>query len=154
MSNSSRFFTYGRFVLLVMVALLFTACGGGGSTQTGQTPGAPATASSFTTTLKTTDGDYVIQFNVTPNRLGTNTFTVQVNDASSGKPDSHVTAQLSLTMLTMDMGTQTSPLQADGQGKFSAQGELSMNGKWEVRIILHSSNSALHEATVTLTTSA
>ena len=147
MSNSSRFFKRGIFVLLFMVALLFAACGGG----SGQAPGATA-ASSFTTTVKTTDGAYVIQFGVTPNHLGTNTFTVQVNDASSGKPDPTVTAQLSLTMLTMDMGTQTSPLQANGQGKFSAQGELSMNGKWEVRIILHSSNSVLHEATVTLTT--
>lgn len=152
MRHRKRLCTCGGFALLLIVALLCAACGSGGA-QSGQgQPSATPVGSAFTTTVKTTDGAYIIQFGVTPNHLGTNTFTVQINDASTGKLATNVTAQLALTMLDMDMGTQTAPLQSSGQGKFSAQGQLSMSGRWEVRILVHSSNSALHEATVTLNT--
>jgi len=135
-------------LLLVCVVMLLTAC------STGGTQGPPTGAAVFHTTLKTTDGQYVIQFSVTPNRLGLNVFTVGVEDASSGKPTSSIQVQLATTMLDMDMGTDRVDLPPNGHGQYSAQGTLSMVGRWEIRILLRTPDATLHQATVELNTSA
>jgi hypothetical protein len=136
----------GIALFLALGLVLLAACGGGSAAQS--TSG----SSSFHTTTKTSDGMFQVQFSVSPDQSGTNTFTVSVTNASSGKPASNVNARLSTTMLTMDMGTDELALQSNGQGKFSAQGELAMSGKWEIHVLLRTPDNSLHEAIVKFTT--
>jgi hypothetical protein len=46
-------------------------------------------------------------------------------------------AQLSTTMLDMDVGSDEIGLQPNGHNQYSAQGTLSMAGHLEIRILLH-----------------
>jgi len=102
----------------------------------------------FNTTVKTTDSKFTIMLNVNPNRFGTNIFTVSVVDNSTGKPTTNVGVSLYTTMLDMDMGTDTVNLLPDGQGHFSASGDLSMGGNYQIRIQIRTPNNTLHEARV------
>lgn len=131
----------GSIVLLLSVFL--SACSGSSSTP-----------SSFQTTTRTSDGMFQIQFIVTPDHSGLNTFTVKVADASSGKAATNIQVRLTTTMLDMDMGTNTVNLQSNGQGSYSAQGELSMNGDWQIGVQVRTPDNVLHKATVNLSTSA
>ena len=135
-------------LLLIGTVVLLAAC----TSTTGSTPSPPTATAAFHTTLKTTDGQFVVQFSVTPNRLGLNVFTVGVEDAGSGKPAPTMQTQLSTTMLDMDMGTDQVDLQPNGHGQYSAQGTLSMAGHWEMRILLRTPDATLHEASVELDT--
>jgi copper transport protein len=110
-----------------------------------------APAKPFITTVKTTDNQFTINLTVSPNRFGTNVFTVSVLD-SHGAPDTRVGVSIYTTMLDMDMGTDTVNLQPDGKGHFSAQGDLSMSGNWKLRIEIRTVESTLHEATVQMLT--
>ena len=149
MTSIHRLSTIGGIVLLLIGAVaLLAACDTGGATQKPQTG-----AAAFHTTLKTTDGQFVIQFSVTPNRLGLNIFTVGVEDASSGKPAPSLQVRLATTMLDMDMGTDQVDLQPDGHGQYSAQGTLSMVGHWYIRILLRTPDAMLHQASLKLATS-
>ncbi len=134
-------------VLLISAVVLLAACSAAGST-----PSAPTEVAAYHTTLKTTDDQFVVQFSVTPNRLGLNVFTVGVEDASSGNPAPTMQAELSTTMLDMDMGTDQIDLQPHGHGEYSAQGALSMAGHWEIRILLRTPDATLHEASVEINT--
>lgn len=140
----------GSLVLLVCTLMLLAACSSGGNAQTPST-GAPST---FHTTLKTSDGMFLIQLSVTPDRLGLNTFMVNVDAASSGKPATNLQVQLSTTMLDMAMGTDLLDLPSGGNGHYSAQGDLSMSGHWEIHILLRTPDATLHQASVELDTSA
>jgi len=102
----------------------------------------------FNTTVKTTDSKFTIMLNVNPNRFGTNVFTVSVVDNSTGKPTTNVGVSLYTTMLDMDMGTDTVNLLPDGKGHFSASGDLSMGGNYQIRIQIRTPNNTLHEARV------
>ena len=134
-------------LLLISTVVLLAAC-----STTGSVPSTPTETAAFHSTLKTTDGQFVIQFSVTPNKLGLNDFIVGVQDASNGKPAPTMQVQLSTTMLDMDMGTDEIGLQPNGHGRYSAQGTLSMAGHWEIRILLHTQDSTLHEASVEIDT--
>jgi copper transport protein len=134
----------GVALLLICIVMLLAACSSGGVTQTPT----PTESTAFHDTLKTTDGQFMLQLSVTPNRLGLNVFTVSVEDVSTGKPLSGVQVQLATTMLDMDMGTDRVVLQSKGNGQYSAQGTLSMEGHWQIRILLRTPDSALHEASV------
>lgn len=140
----------GRLLLLIGAVGLLAACDAGGSART---PTATVAKTGFHATLKTTDGQFVVQFSVTPNRLGLNVFTVVVQDASSNKPVPGLQVQLTTTMLDMDMGTDEMSLPPDGQGQYSAQGTLSMGGHWEIGILLRT-QSGLHKTSVELATAA
>ncbi len=106
----------------------------------------------FSETVPTQDGKYKVTLEVNPNRFGTNVFTVSVVDHATGKPVTNVGVVLFTTMLDMDMGTQSVNLVPDGKGHFSASGELSMSGDWQIRIAIRTPDGTLHEATVKLTT--
>lgn len=116
----------------------------------GQQPGA-SPIKPFVTTVKTTDNKYTIKLNVSPNRFGTNVFTVTVLD-SKGAVDSNVGVSIYTTMLDMDMGTDTVNLQPDGKGNFSSEGDLSMSGHYDVRIQIRTPDNTLHEADVKMFT--
>ena len=108
----------------------------------------------FATTVKTTDGKFSVKLNVTPNQSGTNVFTVTVLDAGTGQSVTDGAVSLSTSMPNMPaMGTDTFNLHPDGKGHFSAAGDFSMGGPWQIHVQLHAPDGALHEATVTLVTS-
>ncbi|MBV9708297.1 MAG: copper resistance protein CopC [Chloroflexi bacterium] len=101
----------------------------------------------FTTTVKTQDGKFTVTLNVNPNHLGSNVFTATVRD-SKGAIDTNVGVSLYTTMLDMDMGTDSINLQPDGKGHFSASGDLSMSGDWQIRIEIRTPDNTLHEVNV------
>ena len=142
--------TIGRLVLLLVgLGFLLAACNTGGSTSTSATS-TPTTA--FHTNAKTSDGMFSLQFSVTPNNLGPNAFTVSVEDANSKKTVTDLTVQLTTTMLDMNMGTDSIPLQSNGNGHYSAQGQLSMSGNWEIGIQIRTPDKTLHETRIKLYT--
>ncbi|HZR44477.1 MAG TPA: FixH family protein, partial [Ktedonobacteraceae bacterium] len=100
---------------------------------------------------KTSDKLFTVKVTVSPNRFGTNVFTVTVLD-SKGVQDTNVGVSIYTTMLDMDMGTDTVNLQPDGKGNFKANGDLSMGGNWQLRIEVRTPDFKLHEATVKLFT--
>ncbi len=148
---SSRLMSVLRWESLLGVAIILcsgmlTVFAGTLSPATAQTQ--PTTQSKpFHTTVLTTDHTFTVEFDVSPNRFGTNLFMVSVLD-SKGIPDTHVAVSLTTTMLDMDMGTNRITLQPDGKGHLSAQGVLSMGGNWQIRILIRTPDGTLHIATV------
>jgi len=136
----------------VLLALAVLLCVGVLSAFTGTLPPIRAgQAHPFATTVKTTDGKFAVKLTVTPNQSGTNVFTVIVLDASTNTAVTESGVTLSATMPNMVwMGTDTIPLQPDGKGHFSATGDFSMGGTWQLRVQLRAPDGTLHEATVTL----
>jgi copper transport protein len=106
----------------------------------------------FNTSVRTTDNKFTVTLNVNPNRFGTNVFTVTIVDNSTHKTTTNVGVALYTTMLDMAMGTDNVNLLPDGKGHFSASGDLSMAGDWQIRIQIRTPDNTLHEATVKLVT--
>ena len=102
----------------------------------------------FNTSFQTTDDKFTVTLNINPNRFGTNVFTVSVVDNKTHAPTTSVGVSLYTTMLEMDMGTDSINLLPDWKGHFSANGDLSMSGHWQVRIQIRTSDNTLHEAKV------
>jgi copper transport protein len=151
MASFYRWSPIGRsLLLLIIAAVLLSACATGGTAV----QVSPTRAAAFQTSVKTTDGQFVIQLSVTPNRLGLNVFTVEVQNTQSGKPMPNLQVRLTTTMLDMNMGTDLIDLLPDGQGQYRAQGTLSMGGHWEIRLLLRTPDTTLHQASVKLDTSA
>ena len=105
----------------------------------------------FNATVKTKDGKFTVKLSVSPNHFGTNVFTASVL-GSNGVPDTNVGVTIYTQMLDMDMGTDTVNLQPDGKGHFSAQGDLNMSGRWNLRIQIRTPENTLHEGEVVLFT--
>jgi hypothetical protein len=126
--------------------MLLAACSGSGSPANSTT--------SFQSQVKTSDGMFLVLFNVTPNRLGTNHFHVTVDNATTKKPVSNLQVQLATTMLDMAMGTDTYALQTSGNGQYSTSGDLSMGGRWQIRILVRTPDATLHTAQVQFSTPA
>ncbi|GHO88953.1 copper resistance protein CopC [Dictyobacter formicarum] len=110
-----------------------------------------ATVKPYHGTFPTKDHQFTINLTVSPNRFGTNVFTVSVLD-SKGKPDTNVGVSVYTSMLDMDMGTDSVNLQPDGKGHFSAQGDLNMGGHWQLRVEIRTPEDTLHSGTVDITT--
>jgi nitrogen fixation protein FixH len=138
-----------------LVAIAVLLCVGVLSAFTGTLPAIGAGhPHPFATTAKTTDGQFSVKLTVTPNQSGTNVFTVTVLDASTSQSVTDGSVALSTSMPSMvEMGTDTFSLHPDGKGHFSATGDFSMGGTWQIRVQLHAPDGALHEATVTLSVS-
>ncbi len=131
--------------ILLCVGLMSVFSGTLSATTTNQQPTTNKT-SVYNATAQTTDNTFTVKLNVTPNRFGTNVFTVTILANSTGKATTNVSATLFTTMLDMDMGTDNVALQSNSKGNFSASGELSMGGNWEIRVAIHTSDGTLHEA--------
>ena len=121
---------------LSFLLLLFSACG---STQSSTTP-----APGFHTTVQTSDKAFTVQVTITPNQLGNNTFTVKFL-APQQVSSQNMQVSLQTTMLDMAMGTDSLTLQADNQGNYSGQGTLTMSGHWQIQVVIHTPDHALHE---------
>ena len=113
--------------------------------QTIQEPGSHGKP--FNATVQTTDGKFKLKLAIAPNSYGTNLFTVNVLD-SNGKQDTNVGVSVYLTMLDMDMGTETINLQPNDKNGFGAEGDLSMPGNWQMRLQVRTLDNNLHEATL------
>ncbi len=113
-----------------------------------QNPPTGATAGAFQGTTQTTDGKYSVTLTISPNHFGTNVFTVQVTNISTGKllGPNDVGVTINTTMLDMNMGTESTDLQPDGKGGFSANADLSMGGDWRIEVRLHTLDNRLHTA--------
>lgn len=126
-----------------------------GGTLLPATPAQPQTGAQskpFNTSVQTTDGKFTVTLNINPNRFGTNVFTASVLDNSTHASTTNVGVALYTTMLDMDMGTDNINLLPDGKGHFTATGDLSMDGHWQVRIQIRTPDNTLHEAKVDFTT--
>ncbi len=134
--------------VLVCVGLMNVFAGTLSPTALAQTQQPATNGQGYTTTARTTDGKYTIQLNINPNRFGLNRFTATVIDNSTRKQTSNVGVSLYTTMLDMYMGTDTVNLQPDGKGHFTALGDLSMPGNWEIRIEVRTPDNTVHEAIV------
>jgi len=117
--------------------------------QPSSTTGARTT---FTASVRTSDNEFTVTLDVTPNRTGTNVFRVSVAETKTGAPVTRVGVSLYISSLDMDMGTETVNVQPDGKGHFSATGDLLMGGDWQIRIQLRTPDNRLHEAIVKLLT--
>lgn len=106
----------------------------------------------FHQTVMTSDKQFAVTFDINPNRFGTNQFTVTVVDARTGKVAADVGVSLYSTLLDMDTGTASVNLLPDGKGHFSGRGDLSMGGRWQVRIQVRTPDATLHEAIVSFFT--
>ena len=120
----------------------------GCSSTGGNTPSSQASA--FTSTVKTTDQQFRVQFGMSPNRIGENTFSVKVEQAASGAPVSNLQVRLATTMLDMDMGTYQLSLQPNGPGQYRGQGSLPMVGHWQIVVLFDTPATVLHQATIKL----
>lgn len=151
--KTMRLFSKIAHMLLIagFVGILLTACGATSNTpkpaarNTATPVASSTTSSSFHTSLKTSDGKLLIQLNITPDHFGNNMFIVDLKDASNGKPVTNEQAQIFTTMLDMDMGTGVVMLQENGNGRYSAAGDLPMDGNWDIHIQLVDNN-AIHVA--------
>ena len=133
--------------VLVCVGLL-NVFGGTLLPATAAQPQTVGQSKPFNTSTQTTDKKFTVTPNIDPNRFGTNVFTVSVVDNSVHAPTTKVGVSLYTTMLDMDMGTDSINLPPDGKGHFSANGDLSMSGHWQVRIQIRTPDNTLHEAKV------
>jgi hypothetical protein len=109
---------------------------------TGSTPSAP-----FHGTAQTSDGKYSVTLTITPNRFGTNVFTVQVTNAQTGQQLDANQAGVTVftTMLDMAMGTDSVELQPDNKGGFSGSGDLAMGGNWSIQVQVRTLDNTLHQ---------
>ena len=103
-------------VLVVAVAYL------GWKSMSIPTPGTSADSS----------GGITLSTSPNPLRLGQATFMIDVKD-KSGKPVDDATVSFDLNMTAMNMGTQQGNATSQGNGRYSAVGNMSMRGPWRVR---------------------
>jgi copper transport protein len=108
-----------------------------GSLATAPTPIAGASSGAYVNTATTTpNGDYAVTLKVAPAKFGTNTFLATVKD-KSGKPVEGASVLLQMTMLDMDMGTESLQLQTvgpDSPGTYGGQADLDMGGHWGLAV--------------------
>ncbi|MEK7096994.1 MAG: FixH family protein [Patescibacteria group bacterium] len=79
------------------------------------------------------NGSGGISLSTEPNPLqpGPATFIIEVKD-KSGKTVDNATVSFDLNMTAMNMGTQQGSAASQGNGKYSAVGNMSMRGPWRV----------------------
>lgn len=80
----------------------------------------------------TTEDGYRITLKVSPNRLGENHFSLEVQDASGTKLNNIEQATLSLTSREMDMGVIQ--IEMPGSSPLEADEMITMGGEWNIRI--------------------
>ena len=127
---------------LGLLAVLLGACGTSAQTIK-STPvtkasisATPTPVRAFHTTLKTSDGVFLVQFAMTPHHFGPNKFIIDLKNIHNGQSPADEQVQIFTTMLDMDMGTGVVMLSPDGNGRYSAQGTLPMDGTWDLHIQL------------------
>ena len=82
-----------------------------------------------------TGGGISLSTDPNPLRPGKATFMIDVKD-KSGKPVDTATVSFDLNMTAMNMGTQQGNATSQGNGRYSAVGNMSMRGPWLVKTIV------------------
>lgn len=145
----------GSFLLFLGVSLI-AGCGvfsttGSTTTVQPQTQPTVASAQPVHTTARTSDGDFTITLDITPNRSGANMFIVHAIDNSTNKPVTDLKVMLYTTMQDMQMGTNSLVLHANGHGQFSAASEvLYMGGHWGIGVTIQTADHVVHKAGVSI----
>lgn len=127
-----------RFPGWLMLGIVLAACSSTSAAppgaQSSVAPSASPTPSFFQTNTRTSDGKFLVQLTITPNRFGPNLFIIGLRDASTGESvvDEHV--QIFTTMLDMDMAKGVVILEPDGKGNYSSRSTFPMDGNWDVHI--------------------
>ncbi|MCM3042723.1 copper resistance protein CopC [Paenibacillus motobuensis] len=106
-------------VVLVLAAVL------------GNLPSASSTPGPVSLQATTEDG-YRITLSVSPNRLGENHFSLEIQDSSGTKLNNIEQASISLTSREMDMGVIQ--IEMPGSSPLEADEMITMGGEWNVRI--------------------
>ena len=90
-------------------------------------------SSGTNSTLGTTVGGEQINLTTEPNPLkpGSANFIIEVKDKNS-KPVNDAKVFFDLNMTTMNMGAQKGNANSQGDGRYTAEGRLSMRGPWRV----------------------
>ena len=104
----------------------------------------------FHATVQTLDRLLTVTLTITPDRAGTNMFTVHVRADHSSTLPTPVSVTLYTTMQDMPMGTDAIHLHADSNDSFSATGVLSMQGHWAIGIVIQTPDHRLHKGGVML----
>lgn len=82
-------------------------------------------------------GNVNLVLHVAPAQVGPNAFAVQVDDPRANAQNAPSKLLLRFTSLDMDMGTTQADAEPVEQGRYTAQGSyLSMNGRWQIEVIL------------------
>ena len=144
-------------IVLALYLGLLSGCGGTlAQTQTVQntlrTSPTPGEIQPFHATVETFDRVLTVTLTITPNRAGTNVFTVDMRANHSSTLTSAVSVILYTTMQDMPMGTDAIHLHADSNDSFSATGGLSMQGHWAIGIVIQTLDHRLHKGGVMLVT--
>ena len=79
-----------------------------------------------------TGGGISLSTDPNPLRPGKATFMIDVKD-KSGNPVDTATVSFDLNMTAMNMGTQQGNATSQGNGRYSAVGNMSMRGPWLVK---------------------
>ncbi|MFA5770669.1 MAG: FixH family protein [Patescibacteria group bacterium] len=77
-------------------------------------------------------GGISLSTNPNPLQPGPATFFIDVKD-KNGKPVNNATVTFDLNMTAMNMGTQQGNATSQGNGRYSAVGNMSMRGPWRVK---------------------
>ena len=109
-------------------------------------------AQPFHATVQTLDRLLTVTLTITPNRAGTNMFTVHVRADHSSTLTTPMSVTLYTTMQDMPMGTDAIHLHGDSNDSFSATGVLSMQGHWAIGIVIQTPDHRLHKGGVMLVT--
>lgn len=102
---------------------------------------------------RTSDGLFTVTLQISPGQVGSNAFLATIQETVTGKAVTNVAISLTLSDLTMDMGTQTVDLQTDGKGHFSGLGNFLMGGSgghWQIRIQVRTPDNTFHTGFVTV----
>ena len=78
-----------------------------------------------------TNGEISLSTDPSPLRPGRATFMIDVKD-ENGKPVDGATVSFDINMTSMNMGTQRGTATSQGNGRYSAMGNMSMRGPWKV----------------------
>ena len=107
---------------------------------------AGGTSGTFHGVAQTSDKAFNVTLDVNPNSAGPNRFIVDVADTRTGAPAHNVSIVISLSDTDMDMGIETTAMQPDAKGHFSAISNLLMGGDWQIRIQIRTPDTKTHEA--------
>ena len=143
--------------LFLLSIVIIQSCGAAPSSTAAPTPqpqsSSQAVAHPFHSILKTLDDAFTVTLDITPDRTGTNAFTMYVVNNHTGEAATHIQVTLYLTMQDMAMGTDSLLLQDGGKGLFSATGDnLSMAGHWAVGIAIQTTDQIIHKVGVSFVT--
>jgi hypothetical protein len=111
-----------KMLLIVLAIMVVAVVALGWKTMSISTPGSSAGA----------ETGISLSTNPNPLRLGQATFMIDVKD-KNGKPVDTATVSFDLNMTAMNMGTQQGTATSQGNGQYSAVGNMSMRGPWRVR---------------------